>query len=70
MFYCSVVYHPYVFSFVTEVADAWEKYGMDHKVLNFMKKKGILVEPREFDTFMDSLPDSMEYKAAVKTEVL
>ena len=34
-----------------------------------MKQKGILVEPKEFDFFVENLPDEMEYKAAVKTEV-
>ena len=42
---------------------------MDNKVLGFMKQKGILVEPKEFDFFVEKLPDEMEYKAAVKTEV-
>ena len=42
---------------------------METRVLGFMKKKGILVEPKEFDIFMDSLPDTMEYKAAVRAEV-
>ena len=53
----------------TEVADVWEKFGMENRVLGFMNKKGILVEQKEFDTFMESLPDAMEYKAAVRAEV-
>ena len=53
----------------TEVADVWEKFGMENRVLAFMKKKGILVEQKEFDDFMDSLPDAMEYKAAVRAQV-
>ena len=42
---------------------------MDTRVLSFMKKKGLLVEPKEFDFFMESLPDEMLYKAAVKKQV-
>ena len=42
---------------------------MDTRVLAFMKQKGILVEPKEFEFFMEKLPDEMEYKAGVKTEV-
>ena len=42
---------------------------MDTRVLAFMKQKGILVEPKEFDFFVEKLPDEMEYKAAVKAEV-
>ena len=59
-------FHLFVF---TDVAQVWEKYGMDNRVLGFMKQKGILVEPKEFDFFVEKLPDEMEYKAAVKTEV-
>ena len=56
-------------SLYTEVAQGWEKFGMDSRVVAFLKKKGMLVEPREYDIFMDSLPDAMEYKSVVKTEV-
>ena len=54
---------------LTGVAQVGEKFGMDTRVLAFMKQKGILVEPKEFDFFVEKLPDEMEYKAAVKTEV-